>query len=120
MELKLRNSKTKGIGETTKLMLGNDKSKIKPISLTCEWFHQRKEKTGSGWKNSFLFDITLQQAKRNWKKIIQEIQKLEPEKWRYPGLRKGFATSLQQREVNQGLIRYAERDGLWWNQCTNT
>ena len=37
------------------------------------------------------------------------MQVMEPEKWRYHGLRKGFATTLQQREINQGLIAYAGR-----------
>ena len=34
----------------------------------------------------------------------------EGHRYRYHGLRKGFATSLQQREVTQGLIAYA---GIW-------
>ena len=112
MELRLRNSKTKGIGEVIKLILGNNKTKIRPISLIYEWFHQRKKESGEDWKNNFLFSLTLQQAKKNWKKIIQEMQVMEPEKWRYHGLRKGFATSLQQREINQGLIAYAGRWSL--------
>ena len=41
---------------------------------------------------------------------------MEPEKRRYHGLRKGCATSLQQREINQGLIACAGR----WSAAAST
>ena len=109
MEVRLRNSKTKGKGEAIKLVLGKNDLEPKPILIIYEWFHHRKRKTKINWRESFLFDISLQKTKKKWNQIIKEMQILEPNRWRYHGIRKGFATSLQQREVNQGLIAYAGR-----------
>ena len=112
VEIKLRNSKTKGIGEAIKLLLGRNETEIKPLLLVYEWYHMRKEELGNDWKNEFLFTLSLQKVKKMWKSIIKQMQILEPEKWRYHGLRKGFATSLQQRDINQGLIAFGGRWSL--------
>ena len=108
-KLRQRNSKTKGTEETIKLVLGRNKIEPKLILMMYEWFHHRKKIMGSNWRESFLFSTSLQQTKKKWKEVIKEMQIMEPKRWTYHGLRKGFATSLQQREINQGLIAYAGR-----------
>ena len=64
MELRLRNSKTRGIGEDIKLVLGRNESKQKPLILLYEWFHYKKRKTRDNWREIFLFGISLQHMKK--------------------------------------------------------
>ena len=112
MELKLRNSKTKANGTMIQLVLGRNASKIKPLLIIYEWFHYRKSIARDNWKQLFLFDISVQKIKILWRHIILSMDLYEGHRYRYHGLRKGFATSLQQREVTQGLIAYAGRWSL--------
>ena len=112
LELRLRNSKTKANGTMIQLVLGRNASKIKPLLIVYEWFHYRKALAKDNWKQLFLFDISLQKIKILWRHIILSMDLYEGHRYRYHGLRKGFATSLQQREVTQGLIAYAGRWSL--------
>ena len=112
MEVKLRNSKTKANGTMVQLVLGRNASKIKPLLIIYEWFHYRKKLAKDDWKHLFLFDISVQKIKILWRHIILSMDLYEGHRYRYHGLRKGFATSLQQREVTQGLIAYAGRWSL--------
>ena len=112
LELRLRNSKTKGYGVTTRLLLGTNTSPLKPIRLIFEWYHFRLKREKANKQNPFLFTATLQETKKRWTALIRDMQFLEQQRWRYHGLRKGFATSLQQREINQGLIAYGGRWSL--------
>ena len=79
--------------------------------MIYEWFHHRKRMVGNGQGEKFLFSLSLQKVKNTWKQVIKSMDVWEKERWRYHGLRKGFATSLQQREIPQGLVAYAGR----WN-----
>ena len=112
MCLNLRNSKTKGINEDIRLVLGSNKGKIKPMKIIYEWYHHRKRQHETQWKHSYLFSMSIQTVKKMWKSTIKDMGVYEGERWRYHGLRKGFATSLQQRQVEQGLIAYGGRWSL--------
>ena len=112
MELNLRNTKTKAKGDIVHMVLGRNRTIINPLLIVYEWYHYKKRIAKENWKQTFLFDISLQKMKVLWKHIILSMQLYEGHRYRYHGLRKGFATSLQQREVNQGLIAYAGRWSL--------
>ena len=109
MVISLRNSKTKKTDETIRIAIGNNEGNIKIIYLLYRWFHIRKQQAGRDWKDKYLFSMTVQQLTEKWKIIINEMDMFEKKKWRYHGLRKGFATSLQQRGIDKGLISFAGR-----------
>ena len=103
------NSKTKAKNESIELAIGNNNGNISPLYLIYRWYHWRRS---TEKLEKYLFSLSLQEAKKIWKKAIAGMNMLDGKKWRYHGLRKGFATSLQQRKVSQGLIAYAGRWSL--------
>ena len=115
MIIVLRNSKGKKQDEKVRITIGINKGNICILYLIFRWYHHQKQKAGKDWKEQFLFDLTVQQIKKKWKEIINEMNMFEKNRWRYHGLRKGFATSLQQRGIDKGLISYA---GRWSLQMT--
>ena len=104
VQLDLSHTKTKKIGDDTTIMMGRNEGDIKPLLMSYEFWKMRKLENAA-----FLFFLSIQRTKKLWKQVITEMRWVDEKKWRFHGLCKGFASSLQQRKVEPGLIAFAGR-----------
>ncbi len=118
IRVELRFSKTAKEGKSVFLRIGRTNKTIDPAMLIYKVFWRQKE----GWNGTlkkrgqedYLFEIkedsmNYTMAKRMWKEVVNEVIDFDPEKHRYHGLRKGFASQLLRCGSPLSLICFAGR-----------
>jgi len=116
--IRLRYTKTGKRNKSVYLRLGRTEGKIDPLML----LYMLKLVQKNGWygkcrakgEEDYLFETDgyeghLKQQKKMWKMVVEEAGCLEKEKYRMHGTRKGFATALMRKGVQQSLISFAGR-----------
>lgn len=118
IRVRLRNTKTGFVGKSTYLRIGRTRRTIEPAIILYHLYQLRlKERDticGGQRDDGFLFsarnqDLSLQNVKKKWQGVVQETISIEPERYRFHGTRKGFATTLLRNGVRMSLIAFAGR-----------
>ena len=118
IRVRLKNTKTGYVGKDTYLRIGRTHNRIEPAIILYHLYQQRL--TNWGWRgaarnaDNFLFangtqSLSLQNVKKKWTKTVREVETIQPERYRFHGTRKGFATTLLQNGVRMSLIAYSGR-----------
>eukprot|EP01083_Nonionella_stella_P221295 790778_1 len=108
----LLNQKVGAIDTKVYLRMGTTDDVIDPVVLLYRMMYvQKKYKR---MKTPFVFDTDAQRMflspmKQQWKEMMQQMSWYEPERMRFHGLRKGFATTLQNMGIPLSLISFAGR-----------
>jgi len=118
LRIELRHTKCGRTNNNALLRIGRTYRSLDPAVL----IYELKELQRSGWHGlhspkgplDYLFTLTprdlhLGKAKKRWKKRVAAVIQIQPERYRFHGTRKGFATQLQQNGVDISLIAFAGR-----------
>ena len=116
IRFRLRNSKTAAVGKDVFLRMGRTHRDIDPAILINHVLLIQSKVLRRNKPDTFIFslpgcDMTLKQIKKEWVAIIiDEMQFIDGERFRFHGTRKGFATTLLTNGMAMSLIAYA---GQW-------
>ncbi len=118
VRIRLRHSKSGTINKSVYLRIGRTNNPIEPAVILLFIYHLQKRELKKLYKfnltGRYLFQpskgsFKLDKIKRDWKRIISELGFIDGNRFRFHGLRKGFATRLQQVGITMSLIAFAGR-----------
>ena len=110
VEILIPESKTARRGHAVVLVIGPTGESIEPALVLYEFWIARRDQ-GAG-NDDFLFPQKLSAIKQRWTTVVAKAIKSEPERFKFHGTRKGFASQLLRCGVPMSLISYAGR----WKQ----
>ena len=96
MEINLRHSKTQKKGRITKLNMGNNTGAIRPVEILYNWWKIRKRS-----KQQHLFSFSLQQIKKYWNALMNEMNWSYKEQWRYMVLGKDLQPPYNKERLSK-------------------
>lgn len=116
--IEIRLSKTENPGKSVYLRLGRTQKDIDPAQLLYVTYRQQE----TGWNGrtrqrsgeDYIFEtdeveLTKKEAVKRWAEMVAECIPIQPELYRFHGIRKGFATQLQRVGISESLIAFAGR-----------
>ncbi len=116
--IEIRFSKTEPPGKSVFLRLGRTREDIDPAQLLYATYRQQETgwngKTRQRGGEDYVFEteeveLTKKEAVKRWAKMVAECIPIQPEQYRFHGIRKGFATQLQRVGTSESLIAFAGR-----------
>ena len=107
LEIELPNSKTARANQSVSLIIGVTQRSLEPAVIVYDFWKTRKYKGAKD--EDFLFQWKLDTVKKHWQKVVKGAVTCEPERYKFHGTRKGFATQLLKCGIPMSLIAYAGR-----------
>ena len=107
VEIMLPNSKSAARNRCTSVLIGRTYRTLDPAKILEDF---KKHRLNEGAKEGDWFFLQkLQKIKDHWKTVVSKVITIDSDKFRFHGMRKGFATQLLRANVSISLIAFCGR-----------